>query len=90
MTRRFRIRPDAIHTRTPRGGVVLDPVSKTYFELNATGDVLWRQLAMPASRAALVDALRSEFEVDAETAEADVDAWLRELSDLGLVTAADE
>lgn len=86
MTTLYRIPPRVIHTRTPRGGVLLDPESKTYFELNAAGDVLWRTLgAAPTDRDALVDALCREFEVRPDVAKVDVDAWLTELTSLRLL-----
>lgn len=83
---RYRIPAHVIHTRTPRGGVVLDPETKTYFELNAAGDLLWRCLgAAPKGHDALVDALCAEFEVDLDVAKVDVQAWLSELTSLRLI-----
>ncbi len=81
--------PRAIHTRTPRGGVVLDPVRKAYFVLNPSGEILWSRLRAGASRDELALALVEEFEVSQETAGADADIWLGEMLALGLVEAVD-
>ncbi len=78
--RRFRAVSRAVHTRTPRGGVVLDPVSKAYFTLNATGEALWKALEASASEGELVSVLCREFEVDEEQARGDVARWLEELT----------
>jgi hypothetical protein len=85
---RWRPSARAIHTRTPRGGVVLDVTTKTYFTLNVTGDVLWRALERIASRDELVAALREEFEVDPATAARDVEGWLGELCRARLIESA--
>lgn len=83
--RRWRAAPRAIHTRTPRGGVLLDPVAKAYFTLNATGEVLWRALEGTASEGELVVALCREFEVDESQARLDVARWIEELAAADLV-----
>lgn len=82
---RWRAAPRAVHTRTPRGGVVLDPVAKAYFTLNATGEVLWRALEGGASEHDLVSVLCREFEVDQAQALSDVTRWIEELSAAQLV-----
>ncbi len=82
---RWRASPRAIHTRTPRGGVVLDPVSKAYFALNASAEVIWRILETGATAQELADALCREFEVSSEIARADVAACIAELEANALV-----
>ncbi len=85
---RWRPSARAIHTRTPRGGVLLDVTTKTYFTLNATGDVLWRALARGPSRSELVETLCAEFDVDPAVAARDVEGWLDELSRARLIESA--
>jgi hypothetical protein len=86
---RWRASPRAIHTRTPRGGVVLDPVAKAYFALNESGEILWKALEGGASAEQLVAALCREFEVDAASAESDVERWIAELGAAELIQRAD-
>ncbi|AKF06979.1 HPr-rel-A system PqqD family peptide chaperone [Sandaracinus amylolyticus] len=85
MTRRWRASTRAIHTKLPRGGVVLDPASKAYFTLNETGEALWSALSAPATLEELASMLAREFEVGFETARTDVESWLAELHELGLI-----
>jgi hypothetical protein len=65
--------------------VALDVESATYLSANASGRLLWRSLSEGATREELVSCLVDEFEIDAERAGADVDAFLAELSKRGLL-----
>lgn len=53
--------------------------------LNESGAVLWHALELGGGREALADALLAEYEVDRVTALADVDEFLKKLSDAGIV-----
>ena len=53
--------------------------------LNESGVMLWRVLEQGGDRAALIDALLAEYEVDRETAATDVDAFLEKLMRAGCV-----
>ena len=70
--------------------VLLDLESKFYFTLNETAIFVWRKLAAreaPApTRAELVAAVTAEFETDAQTAEADLEALLEFLTRERLVS----
>jgi hypothetical protein len=65
--------------------VALDLESSTYFTANSTAALIIRLLADGAEQADLVDAVRAEFAVPAETAEADVAAFLATLDEHGLL-----
>lgn len=65
--------------------VILDLRSSTYFSTNATGTVLWRELERGTTRAQLIGALLNEFEVDEERATADVDAFVADCRQRGLL-----
>lgn len=85
-SRRWRPAPRAIHTRTMRGGVILDPVSKTYFALNTTAEVLWKALEHGgASEAELAALLVREFDVEVDVARIDVASLLAELDAIALI-----
>lgn len=49
--------------------------------LNDTGRFLWEQLQTETSEEALVEALLKEYDVDRETAQASVAAFVRKLHD---------
>ncbi len=53
--------------------------------VNETGAFLWGLLEKGAEREELVAKMHSEYEVDPATAAADVDAFLAQLMDKGLV-----
>lgn len=52
-------------------------------KLNETSVLLWKALEQGADRNDLIAALTSEYDVDAETAGADVDAFIEKLSNIG-------
>ena len=56
--------------------VVLDLRTSRYMSANATAGLLWRGLERGASRDELIAELTGEYEVDADTAAADVDDFL--------------
>ncbi len=53
--------------------------------LNPTGAFLWEFLVKGAEKEELVAALLSEYEIDKETAETDVDRFLSILTDNGIL-----
>ena len=53
--------------------------------LNESGVLLWRALEQGGDCDALVDALLNEYEVDRETALADVEAFLVKLTEAGCI-----
>lgn len=55
-------------------------------KLNASGVVLWKQLEQGAQQSELVDALLEKYDITREQAEADVDAFLKPLFEIGAVT----
>lgn len=52
--------------------------------LNETGCFLWRLLEKGAQREELIRAMTDEYEVDEQTAAADIDVFLKKLEDNGL------
>ncbi len=73
------------------GDTILVPVGKTVYEanglfvLNELGAFLWDRLAQAADEAQLVDAVLESYEVDRETAAADVGEFLENLRRLGIL-----
>lgn len=52
-------------------------------KLNESSVLLWKILEQGADRDALIAALTSEYDVDAETAGTDVDAFVEKLRNIG-------
>ena len=67
--------------------VVLDLATERYLSLNRSGTVIWERLAEGATRSALVRALVDAFGLAEDRAGADVDAFVAELRDNGLLEA---
>ena len=53
--------------------------------LNETGAILWKELEQGCEKKDLVQALLDEYEVDAETAEKDVNEFLKLAGDARLI-----
>lgn len=70
--------------------VLLNLDTKFYYTLNATGVTVWKKLGSPATATVdeLVNAVVAEFDVDASTARADIDALLTTLLDEGMISRA--
>lgn len=53
--------------------------------LSESGLVLWNQLQSDCTEQALVDAILAEYDVDRETAAADVRAFVAQMTEVGLL-----
>jgi hypothetical protein len=69
--------------------VVLDRRSWMYMGVNGSGVLLWKEILDGASRSRLVDCLRDAYEIDAEMARRDVEAFLETLSSHNLLVEDD-
>ena len=73
------------------GDVVLVPVGRTVYEanglfiLNEVGAFLWDKLSQAENADALLDAVLAEYEVDENTAKADVAAFLERLRQMEII-----
>lgn len=86
MTERLRLRTDAVTWREVDGEVIaLGLDSSTYFGTNASGALLWRRLSAGTTREDLVGSLKEAFDLDENRARADVDAFVGDLRQRGLL-----
>ena len=69
--------------------VVLDLNSGTYYGLDDLGARIWTLIEQPVSLATLREAIMSEYEVDAETCERDLVAFLSKMQVAGLIDVGD-
>lgn len=82
----LRLVESGLSWRTVEGEVLaLDLDSSEYLGVNRTGALLWRELAVGASREALIDCLVAETGIDRARAEADLESFLDQLRVRGLV-----
>jgi hypothetical protein len=90
--RQLKLRAEQLTWEVVEGEIVaLDLASSEYLGLNGTGAALWQRLAAGATRDELIDGLVARFDVAADQAGRDVDAFVADLGTLGLldVTAQD-
>ena len=66
--------------------VILDVTSGRYFSINDVGALIWDRLEHDTDKDTLVEAVTSEFNVDKDTAKADIDALLDQLTEAGLIS----
>ena len=66
--------------------VILDVPSGRFFGLNDVGSVIWDRLERDATHEQLVDTVVAVYDVDRETASADVASLVDQLTDAGLVS----
>lgn len=64
---------------------LLDKASGNYIGLDAVGTTVWRLLQQPRKMEELVEGVTREFDIDAETARADLIGFLEGLRDQGLL-----
>ena len=82
----IRLRADSLFWRESEGEIVaLDAAVSQYFSANPSAATLWKRLVGGATEPDLADALCERYKVSRETAEADVTAFLEELSSRGLL-----
>lgn len=83
----MRLRDSGLSSRTVGGEVVvLDIESSRYLTISGSGVLLFELLREEHDRDELVAAVLATFEVDEDTACRDVDAFIADLSDAGLLS----
>ena len=82
--------PDFVHRRAGEEEILV-PVRRAgsdlscIYLLNPVGAVIWQYLEEPRTRSRLLEELVEEFEVDRETAEADLSRFLSEMESVEAV-----
>jgi hypothetical protein len=69
--------------------VILNLRDSVYYGLNEVGATIWQLIQEPRTAREVLDAVRREFDVDAERCERDVLALLEKLTERGLVEVRD-
>jgi hypothetical protein len=82
----LRLRQSGVEWKEIEGEIVaLEGETSTYLSANASGALIWRSLATGATREQLADQLVDRYGITSEVARADVDRFLAELSERGLL-----
>ena len=88
MTEKLTLRQDDLAWRTlDHDHVAIDVRGSAYLTANGSGLALWTALAEGATRDELVTVLTESYDIAAGTAEADVDAFVADLKERGLLDA---
>jgi Coenzyme PQQ synthesis protein D (PqqD) len=81
-----RVRSNAVEWREVEGEIVaLDLRTQTYLSINGSGAAIWPALVAGAEREALIAGLIEKFSVSEDQAAADLDAFLAQLDEQGLL-----
>jgi Coenzyme PQQ synthesis protein D (PqqD) len=82
----LRLREQGLNWREIDGELVaVDVPSSMYLTANPAGAMLWHALSAGATREELVEQVATTFEIERERAEKDVDAYLADLEQRGLL-----
>lgn len=83
---RLKLRSDRLQWVELDGEIVaLDESALAYLSANESATLLWRELTAGTTRSQLADVLAERFELERHRAEADVDRFLSELRERGLL-----
>ena len=84
----LKLRSDDLEWREIDGEVVaLDTRRAEYLAVDGSGAALWRALQAGTTHGQLVESLVERYAIDAARAAADVDAFIAQLRDRGLLAA---
>ena len=85
MTRRRRLRRDAIWREADAEVIAIDHRLTNYFSANSAGALLWKQLTDGATPDELADRLVTTYGIERERAERDVAAFIADLEAQGFL-----
>jgi hypothetical protein len=87
---RFRISPEIVHETVDGEVIAIDLGSGSYYSLAGSGPAIWELLGRGVSEEELCGALVARFGADAGAVGADVEAFVGQLRDSGLLLDAGE
>ena len=64
---------------------LFDPNKAEYLSLNSSGSAIWNLLAEPIDKGAIVAELLERYEVEEATCQSEVEAFLKDATEQGLV-----
>lgn len=94
------VRSADVVARRIAGEVVLVPIAvrtddanrrtANFYVLNETGEFLWERLESPAEPEGLASLLSQHYEIDVDSARADVERFLSDLADCGAIDTVEK
>ena len=69
-----------VHSNLDSASVLLNPISDGYFGLNGVGSRIWELIGENTSVSQVVQQLAAEYDVEAETCQSDVIAFVNEIA----------
>jgi hypothetical protein len=84
-TDRFTTSDEALIRELDDESVILDLKSEQYFGLDDVGTLIWHRLEEGSSLGEIAEAITEEFEVDQDTATADLHEFVADLEEQGLI-----
>ena len=93
-TKRF-VRSESVISRVIAGETLIVPIRKgvgdlaSIFSLNQVGGAIWDAVSVPRSKVELVGLIAQGFSGEHQQIECDVETFLAELENAGLVTSAE-
>jgi hypothetical protein len=83
-------KPDQVSCDLSGEAVILNLNSGMYYGIDEIGQLIWNALEEPRSLQYLRDAIVRDYEVEPETCERDVKAFLAEMQSAGLIEITNE
>jgi len=87
ITKKYVRDPDLLSVDMDGDMVMLSIETGNYFGVSGVGPFIWELMGSPQTLGQLVDAVCAEFEVDAETASVDIETFLGNLRQNGMIEA---
>jgi len=84
---RYSIPEGILYQELSGEAVVLNLATAEYFHLNGVGHAAWELIRSGADRKAIEESLTREYEASPEQIQSDLNAFLKRMVDLKLVTA---
>ena len=69
---------------------MLNVKKEVYYSLNDVGSTIWRKISEPCSMDELINKLTSTYEVPAERCREDIEPFLIELVEAGVIELSDD
>ena len=86
---RYSIPKGVLYQELPGEAVVLNLATAEYFHLNSLGRAAWELIRSGADDSAMEDALTREYEATPEQIRSDLEAFLRRMTEVKLVTMSE-
>ena len=85
----YMVANDILFREVENEGILLHIASGTYYSLSETSVLFWQALSTQQPLEPVVNAIASEYDVTKEVIVADLESFLKDLSELGLITPAE-